>query len=159
MASNARVFFAGMGTTFIILAIGFSSGLMLAKTTMEPPAPSTSVAGRVPPARVILPASAEATMPPQPLRETVAAPEPPSPVTPIKQAQQAPEQDKQAERAERRKAEAEERARRKKYAERKARKEAARLQQEQERRQQTGILAFGSDDYQRRGGGGFFPGN
>ena len=159
MASKALVFFAGMGTTFAILGIGFGSGLMLAKTTMEPSASSQSVSDRLPRARVILPAPAEAAMPPQLPVGTFAAPEPPPPVTPVKEAQQAPEQDKQAERAERRKAEAEERARRKRYAERKARREAARLEQEQERRQQPSILAFGSNDGQRRGGGGFFPGN
>jgi hypothetical protein len=32
MASNARIFFAGVGTTFVILAIGFGGGLMLAKS-------------------------------------------------------------------------------------------------------------------------------
>ena len=153
MASNARIFFAGMGTTLVILAIGFSSGLMLAKTTLELPARSQSAADRVPPVRVILPASAETAMPPQPLAETV-APEPSPTVTPVKEAQQAPERDKRAERAERRKAEAVERARRKKYAERKARREAAHLTT-----QQPGILAFGSEDNQRRIGGGFFLGN
>jgi hypothetical protein len=30
MASNARIFFAGVGTTFVILAVGFSGGLILA---------------------------------------------------------------------------------------------------------------------------------
>ena len=154
MASNTRIFFAGVGTTFIILAVGFGSGVILAKTTMELPVPSPSLAARVPPARVILPASAEAALPPQPLVQTVAAPEFPPQVTPVKLAQQVPERDKQAERAERRRAEAEERARRKKYAERKARREAARLMA-----QQPGVLAFGSDDNQRRGGGVFFPGN
>jgi hypothetical protein len=97
--------------------------------------------------------------------ETAAAPEPPPPITPVKEAQQAPEKEKQAERAERRRAEAEERARRKMYAERKARREAARVarqqqeQQPQERRQQPGIVAFGSDGDQSRGGAGFFFGN
>lgn len=32
MASNGRIFFAGVGTTFAILAVGFGGGLMLAKT-------------------------------------------------------------------------------------------------------------------------------
>jgi type IV secretory pathway VirB10-like protein len=154
MASNSRVFFAGMGTTFIILAVGFGGGVILARTTMELPAPSPSLAARLPPARVILPASAEAAAQPQPLVETPAAPDPPPPVTPVKQVQQAQERDRQAERAEQRKAEAKERARRKRYAERKARLEAARLAAEQ-----PGVMAFGSDDYQRRGGGFFFPSN
>lgn len=154
MASNARVFFARMGTTFIIRAVGFGSGVILARTTMELPAPSPSLATRLPPARVILPASAEAVVPPQPLVETVAAPDPSPLVTPVKQAQQAQKRDNQAERAEQRKAEAEERARRKKYAERKAKREADRLAA-----QQPGVMAFGSDDNQRCGGGFFFPSN
>ena len=154
MASNARVFFAGMGTTFIILAVGFGSGVILARTTMELPAQSPSLAARLPPARVILPASADAAAPPQPPVETVTAPEPPPPVTPVKQAQQPPERDRQAERAEQRRAEAEERARRRKYSERKARREAARLAA-----QQSGVMAFGSEDNQRRSGGFFLSGN
>jgi hypothetical protein len=152
MASNARLFFAGVGTTFVILAIGFGGGLMLAKTSMEPTAPSRPVADRLPPVRVILPASAEAATPPEVPVRTVTAPEPPpQPVTPP-QEQQAAERDRQGlERAERRKAQAEERARRKKYAERKARREAAGLVMHQ---QEPPILAFGED--QPRGGRGFF---
>jgi len=165
MASSARIFFAGVGTTFFILAVGFGGGLMLAKTAMEPAAPSRSVVDRLPPARIILPASAETATPSQPPadqptqqqppHQAVAPVEAPAPTPPVKEAQQAPEKDKQAERAERRKAEAEERARRRKYAERKAKREAARLamqQQEQVSRQQPGIMAFGRDD----GGGNFF---
>jgi type IV secretory pathway VirB10-like protein len=159
MASNARVFFAGVGTTFVILAIGFGGGLMLAKTAMEPSASSHSIADQLPPVRVILPASAEAAMPPpQPPVEPAAAPEPSPPVMAAKEAQQAFEKEKQIERAERRKAEAEERARRKKYAERKARREAARLVNRQQE-QQPGILAFGVDGDQSRGGAGSFFGN
>ena len=178
MSSSARIFFAGVGTTFVILAIGFGGGLMLAKTATEPAAPSRSLVDRLPPARIIPPASAEAATPSQPPGDTraaadegrgtqqqmphqaVAPSEAPAPVAPVKEAQQAPEKDKQAERAERRKAEAEERVRRRKYAERKARREAARLaaqQQEQQiSRPQPGILAFGRDDDQSRGAGTFF---
>ena len=35
MSSNARVFFAGVGTTFVILAVGFGTGLMLASSTLQ----------------------------------------------------------------------------------------------------------------------------
>ena len=164
MASSARVFFAGVGTTFFILASGFGGGLMLAKTAMEPAAPSRSVVDHLPPARIILPASAQAATPSQPPGDQAAphqagAPvEAPAPTTHVKEVQQATEKDKQAERAERRKAEAEERARRRKYAERKARREAARLamqqQEQQVSRQQPGIMAFGRDD-----GGSSFSGN
>jgi outer membrane biosynthesis protein TonB len=157
MASNARIFFAGVGTTFVILAIGFGGGLILAKTAMEPSASSRSVADQPPPVRVILPASAEAAMPPQPPVEPAAAPEPAPPVA-VKETQQALEKEKQIERAERRKAEADERARRNKYAERKARREAARLVNRQQE-QQPGILAFGGDGDQSRGGAGLFFGN
>ncbi|MCK1516103.1 hypothetical protein IVB22_26885 [Bradyrhizobium sp. 190] len=158
MASNARIFFAGAGTTFVILAIGFGGGLMLAKTAMEPSASSRPIADQLPPVRVILPASAEAAMPPQPPVEPAAAPEPSPPVMAAKDAQQDFEKEKQIERAERRKAEAEERARRKKYAERKARQEAARLVNRQQE-QQPGILAFGGGGDQSRGGAGLFFGN
>lgn len=159
MASNARVFFAGVGTTFFILAIGFSGGLMLAKSAMEPTASAPSIADRLPPARIILPASAEAATPsPSPV-EAIPPSQPPTSPVPVKEAQPAPEKDKQVERAERRKAEAEERARRKKYAERKARREAARLaiqQKEQHQARQPGILAFGGDADQSSGAANFF---
>jgi type IV secretory pathway VirB10-like protein len=158
MASNARVFFAGVGTTFVILAIGFGGGLMVAKTAMEPSASSHSIADQLPPVRVILPASAEAAMPPQPPVEPAAAPEPSPSVMTVKETQQALEKETKIERAERRKAEADERARRKKYAERKARREAARLVNRQQE-QQPGILAFGGDGDQSRGGAGLFFGN
>ena len=68
MSSNARVFFAGVGTTFVILAVGFGTGLMMASSTLQDTtgrAGSTSV--RLAPVRVILPASAEPAQP-QPLQ-------------------------------------------------------------------------------------------
>ena len=34
MSSNARIFFAGVGTTFVILAVGFGAGLMMASSTL-----------------------------------------------------------------------------------------------------------------------------
>ena len=37
MASNFRIFFAGVGTTFIILGVGFGGGLMMAKSALEEP--------------------------------------------------------------------------------------------------------------------------
>ena len=158
MASNARVFLAGVGTTFVILAIGFGGGVMLAKTAMEPSVSSRLIADRLSPVRIILPASAEAAMPPQPPVELAAAPEPSSPVLAANEARRAFEREKQIERAERRKTEAEELARRKKYAERKARREAARLVN-QKQGQQPGILALGGDGDQSRGGAGSFFGN
>ena len=35
MSTNARVFFAGVGTTFVILAVGFGTGLMMASSTLQ----------------------------------------------------------------------------------------------------------------------------
>ena len=32
MSSNARIFIAGVGTTVVILAVGFGSGLMMASS-------------------------------------------------------------------------------------------------------------------------------
>jgi len=161
--SSTRAFFVGVGTTFIILGAGFGGGLMLAKNVMEPApsAPFISPAGRLPPARVILPASAEPAMPPAP---SVAAPAPksgPQVVQPqiiqTKEIQQPSEKDRQAERAERRKAETGERERRRRTAERKAKGEAARLARQQQQPQaQPGIMAFGGDNEQPSFGSGLF---
>jgi hypothetical protein len=158
MATNGRVFLAGVGTTFVILVMSFGGGLILARTS-APPHIHQSAASLLPPVRVILPASAEPAMPPQEGGQIAEASEIPLPATPVKEVQQAPEKDKQIDRAERRKAEAEERLRRKKLAERKARREAARIvmrQQEQQPQQQAAIVAFGQDHDQPRSGGGFF---
>src|SRR4051794_18752147 len=81
MASNAGIFFAGMGTTFIVLGAGFGGGLMMATSALKEPVgyqkpPSNDPP---PPARVILPSTAEAAQPPQPAQQTVTAPEPPLP--------------------------------------------------------------------------------
>ena len=156
-SSNARIFFSGAATTFIVLAISFGGGLMLATSAQEPLAPSRSVADRLPPARVILPTSAEPATAPQVRVERASAIQPPSVVSPVKDVQQVSGKDRRAERAERRKAEAEERVRRKKYAEQNARRDAARqAKQQEQKQQQAGILAFGQDDDQPRGGGGLF---
>jgi hypothetical protein len=159
MASNTRVFFAGAGTALVILALGFGGGLMLAKTSLEPTGPSRSVADRLPPVRVILPASADAATPSQAPVQTVAFQDAPQLLPVSAEAQQAAEKQKQAsERIERRKAEAEERARRKRYAERKEKREAARLAHQQQNQHpptmQAGV-AFERDDDQSRGGGLF----
>ena len=165
MTSSTRAFFIGVVSTFVILGAGFGGGLLMARNVMEPasPLPNRS-ADRLPPARVILPASAEAAVPTQAATANVPAPEPQavhpstSPnIVPGSAIQQAPKKDKAAERAERRKAEAEERDRRKRTAERKARREASRLAKAHEPQQrQPGIMAFGGDDEQPRMSGGFF---
>src|SRR4051795_13731532 len=112
MATNARIFFAGIGTTFIIIAAGFGGGLMFAKTMMnDAPSQNRAASHQLEPVRVILPTTAEAAPAPQP----VAAVEP-APAPEIK----SPEQ--QVEKVDTRKADAEERVYRKRVAERKARK-------------------------------------
>ena len=156
--TSAGVFLAGVGTTILLIGAGFGGGLMLARTAMEPTAAasSPSAAGRLPPARVILPASAEAASPPQPPSATVPAAAEPSPrLVQTKEVQQSPETGRAAERAERRKADEQER--RKRVTERKAKRDAARnAKQQHERQQAPGILAFGGDNEHPPAGGGFF---
>ena len=67
MASTSRIFFAGVGTTFVILALGFGGGLMLANTALKEPSSLQARANSnsMSPVRVILPTTAEAAQPPQ----------------------------------------------------------------------------------------------
>jgi type IV secretory pathway VirB10-like protein len=162
MASNAGIFFAGVGTTFIILGAGFGGGLMMATSALKEPVgyqKRTSDEPR-PAARVILPSTAEAAQPPQPAQQTATAPEPPPPppLQPAKEAE--PAVQKQVEKVDTKKVESEQRERRKRYAERKARRQAerAKRQQQIERNepQEAPILAFGGDEPSRSGGFGFF---
>jgi hypothetical protein len=160
MASNAGIFFAGMGTTFIILGAGFGGGLMMATSALKEPTGYQNRASAEPPSptRVILPSTAEAAQPPQP-SQRIATPEPPTPPPqPVKGAQAPIE--KQVEMVDTRKAEAEQRERRKRYAERNAKRQAERAnrqqQMEQGERQEAPIMAFGGDEPRRNGGFGFF---
>lgn len=145
MASNVRIFFAGIGTSFVILAVGFGAGLMLAKSALnEPPLQNRATSEPSPAMRVILPASAE----PAP-QITAAAPAP----EPQPQAQTEPQTQvaqKPPENAAARKLDRDERAeRRKRYAERKAKRIAAakaRQRIEWQQRTEPGILAFGNDE-------------
>ena len=157
MSSNARIFFAGVGTTFVILAVGFAAGLMMASSTLQATtgrAGSTSV--RLAPVRVILPASAEPAQPPQPLQPeqptTTAIPASESPPQGQQVKIQAPVE-KQVEKPDTRRAEAEQRERRRRSAERKAKKLAtvrARQQLEpQTRERELGIMAFGGNEQPR----------
>ena len=161
MATSTGAFFAGIGTTFVVLAFGFGGGLMMAKSALhEPSGYQARAASEAPtPVRVILPNSAEAAQPPQ-HQQTSSLPEPAQPaVQPAKEVQAPVE--KQVEKADTRKAEAEERERKRRYAERKARRQAearARQQREQQQpreREDARIMAFGSDDTPRFGGGLF----
>lgn len=156
MSSNARIFLAGVLTTFVILAVGFGGGLMLARSALKEPSGYQSRASfeQATPVRVILPASAEPAQPPR--TSTVAAVPVPQPqAQPVKEVQAPVE--KQVENVDTRKAEAAEQ-RRKRDAERKSKRmaEHAKQQMEQMRqRAEPGILAFGGDE-PRTGG---FSGN
>jgi hypothetical protein len=153
MATSTGAFFAGIGTTIVVLVIGFGGGLMMAKSALnEPGGHQTRVASEpLNPVRVILPTSAEAAQPPQ---QPVASstPEPVAQLEIPKQVQAIAEKDA-------RKPEVEERERKRRYAERKAKRQAeARARQQREQRQPRGredapILAFGGDNSERLGGG------
>ena len=162
MASNVRIFFAGVGTTFILLGVGFVSGLMMAKSALEEPTGDRSRASwEVPPARVILPSTTEAALPPQNPKEQqliAASPEtaPQPEAQPAKKVVQAPVEQQ----VDTKKAKAEERARRKRVAERKANRLAAEKAKHQhiepDERSRGAVMAFGSDEPRQSGGFGFF---
>lgn len=139
MASNARIFFAGIGTTFLIIGAGFGGGLMFAKSALHDQMPvQTRASSQLNPVRVILPTTAEAAEAPQAPQQTATVPVQPAPPE-VK----VPE--KQVEKVDTRKAEAEERARKKRYAERKARKIAKQMEAKQQVEQRPGIMAFDGD--------------
>ena len=151
---NTAAFFAGVGTTFAILAVGFGGGLMMANTAMEPRGVekhARAPADATPSVRVILPSSAEPAMPPQPslTQAEQAVPLPPP----------TPSHKEVVEKIDTRKAEAEEREHRKRSAERKARRlaEKSRRQQQQEQddRRNGPIMAFGVEPRERNGFGFF----
>ena len=153
MVSAARIIFAGIGTIFVIIAIGVGGGLMLAKTALKEPAGYQAPANTESTASVRLPRSAEAAQPPRPDAAAVPKPDPQTPVQPSIKQVQAPT-GKQVGQVDTRKAQAQERRRR--YAERKARKiAAARAWQQHEQwtreRSEPGIMAF--DGYESRSGG------
>jgi hypothetical protein len=135
MVSAARIIFAGIGTIFVIIAIGVGGGLMLAKTALKEPAAYQAPANTesATSARGILPASAEAAQPSPP--DAAAVPKPAQPS--VKQVQAPAE--KQVEKVDTRKAQAQERARRR-YAERKARKIAAARARQQHEQWTRGAL-------------------
>jgi type IV secretory pathway VirB10-like protein len=170
MASNAGIFFAGMGTTFVILGAGFGGGLMLATSALkeptvhqnkEPTVHQNRASAEPPsPVRVVLPSTAEAAQPPEsspPPQQSVTAPEPPPP-QPMKEAQTTVEN--QVEKDNTKKAEAEQRERRKRYAERKAKRQAEKAKRQQQieqgEQQKAPIMAFGGVEPRRISGFGFF---
>ena len=80
MASSARIFFAGVGTTFVILGVGFGGGLFLANSALKEPAGPRARPAAEPSSssvRVILPTTAEAApAPPQRVAAVELAPPP-----------------------------------------------------------------------------------
>lgn len=156
MATKAGIFFAGVGTTFVILGAGFGGGLLMANSALqESPTYQARVAPSAAPlpVRVILPSTAEAAQPPQPPVQQVAAatPEPAPPqLQPARDPQPAAE--RQVDKTDTKKAEAEEKERRKRYAERRAKRQAverARRQQQQVvqgERRDAPVMAFGGDE-------------
>jgi type IV secretory pathway VirB10-like protein len=146
MTSSTRVFFAGVGTTFVILGVGFGGGLIMANSALkEPTGYQVRAAAPPSPVRVVLPASAEAAQPPLPPQQVAVESAPPKPAKEVQ-----PEQ--QIQKADTKKAETEARERRKRYAERKAKRVAARARQElQAREANTPVMAFGGDDTRRMG--------
>ena len=148
MASSARIFFAGVATTFLILGVGFGSGLLMANSALkERSGHQTRATAELPaPVRVILPTTAEAAQPPQPSQQAAAVDSAPEPV-------QVAQPEKRIEKPDTRKAEADARERRKRYAERKSKREAARARQRLEPREhEVGrVMAFGGDETSRVG--------
>ncbi|MBR1233150.1 hypothetical protein [Bradyrhizobium sp. AUGA SZCCT0182] len=146
MASSARIFFAGVGTTFVILGVGFGSGLLMANSALKERSgyQARTIAELPSAVRVILPTTAEAAQPPQPPQQTSQqAPVVDSAPEPV----QATQPEKRIEKPDAKKAEAEVRERRKRYAERKSRREAARAKQRLEPREheEAPVMAFGGD--------------
>ena len=148
MASNAVVFFAGVGTTFVILTAGFSSGLVFTKAAFDDTRVPTRADPRPPPSvRVILPAYGEPASSATPVSDqpqtevTLTTPE-------TQSVREAPTPVAQASTPDPRTVERNLRAERRKQAERKARKVAA-ARARQEMKAQThqahGVMAFGVD--------------
>lgn len=151
MSSNARIFVAGVLTTFVILAVGFGGGLMLAQSALKEPSGYQSRASSEQgiPVRVILPASARPAQTPQTSPVAVPAPEPQAQGKPVNEVQAPVE--KKTENVDNRKAETAEkrRARHERYAERKTTRMAARAKKQMEQmreRTEPGMMAFGGDE-------------
>jgi hypothetical protein len=156
MAYKERIFFAGVGTTFALLAIGFWGGLLMASSTIHYEPAQKKASSEPPPAvRVIHPALTEPALPitaSAPVEATTLPAEPAHQMAAAKEMAQVIQNDQQTKHPEQRKAEAARRERRKRLAETKAYREAARakLQHEQQEVRQEparpGIMAFGEDE-------------
>ena len=148
MASSARIFFAGVGTTFAILAVGFGGGILMANSTSTgTPAQKHTSSEPPAPARIVYPSSAEPASP-------VAAPVPTEPTPPSPQvstqATSTSEAQPQGQVEERPKTRRELRAdRRRRYAERRARRHQ--IPHESPDQREPGIMAFDGDAPPRAG--------
>ena len=146
MASNAVVFFAGVGSTFVILTAGFSSGLAFTKAAFDDTRAPARVDLRPPPSvRVVLPAYGEPASSAAPVidehRTALAMPE----AQPVREASKPVAQ---VSMPDPKTVEANLRAERRKQAERKARKvAAAKARQDMIVQNQLPprVMAFGGD--------------
>lgn len=172
MASTTSIFFAGVGTSLLLIGAGFGSGLLLGQAAVDVPQKSRTVGSQSnvpPPAKVILPAmttaspSASQTVEAAaPMRPAQAEPEPTAEPTPVKDVQeQAGEREKQArQHVEREKQQAARKVaaheRRKRYALQKAARRHQQGQQQQQltaqqqemprQSEQPRVLAFGRSE-------------
>lgn len=149
MTSSARIFFAGVGTTFAILAVGFGGGILMANSTSSGTPAQRHASSESPAvARIIYPSSAEPALP-------VAAPVPTEPTAapssqPSTQAASTSEAQPQSQVEERSKTRRELRAdRRRRYAERRARRHQRPHESPDQR--EPGIMAFDGDAPPRAG--------
>ena len=151
--------FAGIGTTFVVLAAGFGGGLMMAKSALKEPSSYQTRAAveALAPVRVILPTSAEAAQPPQVPQQQASSTSNQLSATPPAQQLQTPAE-RQIEAATTSRSQAEERERKRRYAERKAKRQLearARVQRELQQpreREDAPVLAFSSDSSKLGGG-------
>jgi outer membrane biosynthesis protein TonB len=156
MASAASIFFAGIGTSALLIGAGFGGGVLLGKAAVDVPQNSRIAASQedLPPARVVLPATTVATPPTNPPAQETAASNSPEQAKPERTVQPIPVKDVQKQNSESEKqANSEKQAARqaekeKKQAAKKAaarerhkryaahmRREAARKQQQQQEQQ------------------------
>ena len=142
MASSARIFFAGVGTTFAILAVGFGGGILMANSTATGTSVQKHTSSEPPaPARVVYPSSAEPSSPvaaPVPTEPTP-APSPQLSTQAISTSEAPPQRQVEELSKTRRELRAD---RRRRYAERRARRQRPHEFRDQ---REPGIMAFDGD--------------
>jgi hypothetical protein len=155
MASNAAIFFAGVGTTFLILGAGFGGGMLMATSALQDSRNSYqahALEDLPAPIRVVLPASAQAAGPAEAQKKPAPSEQPATPPQvqpPANEAQIAPEK---VEKAETRKADSDKRKRR--QAERRTKRLAAKRnhRHETDPPSEAPVMAFGRDEQQPSNG-------